>query len=252
MGDLVYDERFDAASFAGISNGAAIASYLQLVMQSSLFRHALLMGDGQFGVEREVVHKEGIESVPVVPWDHLSKAQRADAAELSGRLHGGLTESLAEDINAFVFDVFGLSDVSREAVRDTLLTAPPTADAKRNALRPVTSKEKEAFARVCEASMQSVLSASGLTATVRFRGDLDFGVWRIIQVDRFLGRPPPLATLNAKTFLEAADDAAASLVVVRKDAVTTLIGMLDRYRYWTRTRARVLAATLLSEPHDNA
>lgn len=250
--DLVFDERFDAVSFADVPEGGEIAAYLQLLLQSSLLRHALLMLDEQFGVEREVVHKGSIDSVPVIPWDALPSAHRLACQELSARLRRGLTESLVHDIDAFACDVFQLSDVERDAVRDTLSTALPTAEAKRSAVRLPSAEEQKEFTRTCQAAMQDVLSASDMTALVRLREDLKFGVWSIIQVDRYRSRRPALAELDPKQFLESADEAAASLVLVEVNPTTTLVGLLDRYRYWTATRARVLAATLLSEVEHDA
>lgn len=252
MDDVVYDERFDAISFADVADGAEIAAYLHIVLQSSIFRHLFLMVDEQLGVEREVVQKRTIDAVPVVPWRDLSKGQRIACRKLSARLWHGMNLSLAEDIDTFTFDLFELSNVQRDAVRDTLSTALPTAAEKKFALQSTTGAQREEFAATCQTALQDVLSASGIQAQVRVREELRFGFWNVIQVDRYTGKPPGLATLDVGEFLAAADEAAASLVVVGTDARTTLIGLLDRYRYWTPTRARVLAASLLSEDDRDA
>lgn len=252
MNDVAYDERFDGASFATVPSGAAIGAYLQIMMQSSLFRHALLMLDGQFGVEREVVHLRTIESVPVVRWNELPAPQREQCARLSRRLHSGLSPTLMSAIDEFAFDALRLSNVQRDAVLDTLATASPTAATKQNALRMTTEADRKAFAEVCAGSLRSVFAASGRDARVRLREDMAFAAWRVLQVDRFTGNEPGLATVDHRRFIEGADEASASLVVVRASAETTLVAILDRYRYWTRTRARVLAASLLLEHEGDA
>lgn len=245
--DVIYDERFDGVSFAAVVNGLDIAEYLQLVLQSSLCRYLYLLLDEQFGVEREVVHKTTIESVPVVPWSSLSNAQRKRSKSLSLELRNGLTPARIEKVNDFMFDVFSLSNVERDAIRDTLSTVSPTADEKKNALRATTDAERRCFAVTCEQAIQDVLTASGASAAVRVRDDLTFGSWRILQVDKYQGMRPTRRELDLKRFLEAADEAAASLVIVHDSADIAIVGILDRYRYWTPTRARVLAATMLSE-----
>ena len=252
--DVAFDERFDGASFADISNGKAIAAYLQLVIQSSVFQHALLMLDGQFGVEREVVHKTTIESVPVVAWSQLSTELQSRALKLSQQLRRGMTTEFLKNIDDFVADTFGLSDVHRATVADTLATALPTAAAKTRAVRQTHETERYTFASGCEEAMRSVLRASQNDVFVRLRDDLAFGSWHIIQIDQVeQGHGAPEAVnLNPRRFFEAADEASASVVMVRVSEQTTLVGLLDRYRYWTRTRARMLAALLLSETNIHA
>lgn len=250
LADVAFDERFDGVSFAKVRDGASIAAYLQIIIQSSVFRHLLFFLDGQFGIEREVVHLETIESTPVVPWRDLSTDQRSHALQLSRRLRDGMDPELHHSIDRFASDVYGLSRVQREAIADTLATALPTAESKNNAVRPTTDAERKLFASVCQSELRGVLEASGTAAVVRTRDDLrSLGLWRVVQIDRIDGgeAEPPIADLAPRRFVDAADEASASLVTVRIDGRTTLVALLDRYRYWTATRARLLAAALLSE-----
>jgi len=246
--DLAYDERFDGASFAEVQQGVEIASYLQLVLQSSVFTHALLMLDSQFGVEREVVHLETINGFPVIPWSDLTHDQRNSSLGLSHRLRRGLDHELQYEIDTFVARVYRLTDVQQQAIIDAMETALPTRTAQKTALNPTTAEQRAGFAGVCERSLREVLSASRLTAHVQVREDLAESVWCFVQIDRVpMGdMPREPVTLPVSEFLQAADQGAASLVFLHVDEATTLVGMLDRYRYWTRTRARLLASTLLA------
>jgi hypothetical protein len=250
MQDIAYDERFTGASFANVIDKVNIAEYLQLVIQSSLFTHVALFLDGQFGVEREVVHKETIESIPVVPWDQLSGSLRKTSTALSKRLRKGMTDELLAAIDAFVADTYDLSDVQRESIAETLAVSLPTASSKANATRGTTSKEREAFAHVCEEEFVDLLDER-----ISVRPATDVGVgspWRFLQVDRFDGTVTvgKMVSLDAGRIVEAADDASASLITIRVDDRTVLVGQLDQYRYWTKTRARLLASALGSERSD--
>lgn len=250
LNDLAFDERFDGASFANLPEGAEIAAYLQLVIQSSIFQHALLMLDGQFGIEREVVHLATIKSIPVVPWSQLTDAQRSRSFELSQELRNGMTPDLLKDVDRFVVGVFGFSNVQCITIADTLATALPTAAAKHTAVRPTTEAERSTFVEVCQDELRSVLRASHKNAFVRLRNDFASSFCPIIQIDRVDrgDAKPALSDVDPRRFVEAADEASASLVTMRVNERTILVGLLDRYGYWTRTRARMLAASLLSEP----
>jgi N-6 DNA Methylase len=244
--DVAYDERFSGASFATVAEGTKLAEYLQLVIQSSVFTHVALFLDGQFGVEREVVHKETIERVPVVPWAQLSKPLRKKSVALSKRLRAGMTEDLLSEIDAFVEDTYGLSDVQRDAIAETLAVALPTAASKANATRATSTPEREAFARVCEEELADLLEDRMIVRPTGVGGD---GPWRFVQVVRWRGTAAarePVA-IDPVRIVEAADEAAASLLTITLDESTVLVGQLDQYRYWTKTRARLLASVLVSE-----
>ena len=248
--DVAFDERFDGASFAGIANGSEIAAYLQLIVQSSVTQHAWLLLDGQFGVEREVVHLETIEALPVVPWHKLSAAQQRQCGALSRRLHTHFTAEVRADIDRFAADVWHLSALQRETIAETLATALPTAESKWNAIRATTSAERQAFASTCQDALADVLHASRHSALVRCRDDIRCAPWHVLQIDR-LGLSAPgaqLHPLDPRAFVQQADEASASMVTIRPNATTTFVGILDHFRYWTRTRARLLASLLLSGP----
>lgn len=247
--DVAYDERFDGVSFAKVPEGERIAGYFQVVLQSSVFTHALLMLDSQFGVEREVVHLDTIKRIPVIPWEALTSAQRKWAVNLSNRLRQPLGEGLLDEVDTFVARLYRLTAVQQQAIRDTLATSLPTKEARETSLRKPTSAERAEFARVCERSLQDIVSASSADAYVRRREDLPHGVWRFLQVDRVPtgSDSPAFVDLPVKGLLEAAEEGAASLVTLHLDGATTLVALLDRYHYWTPTRARLLASTLLAE-----
>ncbi len=247
--DVAYDERFSGASFAGVADGAGIAEYLQLVVQSSIFTHGALFLDGQFGVEREVVHKETIEAIPVVPWERLSTSLRTQSAALSRQLRKGVSPDVLREIDAFVADTFKLTDVQREAIAETLAVSLPTAASKGNATRATSEQDRRLFTSACEDELVDLLDKKVRVSSTDFGHD---SPWRFIHVERLNGgRPPPQpSAIDARTIIEMADEGAASLITIKVSDRTTFVGQLDQYRYWTRTRARLLASALVSEKPD--
>lgn len=250
--DVLFPQSFHGASFTGVPSGLRIIEYLQLILQSDLaILHALLT-DPHLGVEREQVHLESTRRLPVLPYADLTKAQRDSAKELARALgeRRRLSADLASRINTFVARLYGLSDVQQEAILDTVETALPTRTARNRALERTTPVERSRFAAVCKQSLQDVLSASDLGARVEIRDDLSDGLWRFVQIDcGSVGqeKSEEKVRLPMGEFLKAADEGAASLVSLRIGQETTLVGLLDRYRYWTPTRARLLASILLAE-----
>lgn len=245
---VAFHESFYGASFARVPAGEAVAGYLQLVLQSSLFPFFGILTDAQYGVFVDAMFKETAEKLPVVPFAALSRSHQQRSTALAKRLPSGpLDDALADEIDELVFDVFELSDVERDTVRDTLATALTSTQSKRTATRDPSPGERAAFLSTLQASLTDVLSASRVRAAVRERDDLRWAPWLLIEVcisrdGGFADVEPP-----ARRFLEEADINGASLVVAQASETTWFLGLLSRYASWTPTRARILASDLLAK-----
>jgi hypothetical protein len=247
---LAFSQSWHGASFSVVENGLAEARWLQLLLQSGAFLYFALLTDGWFGIEREHYVLDTLKAFPVVPLDRLTRKQRIIALKLSEELWSdGWSTQLQEKINDLVFDLYELDDVERECVSDTLETALPYAEQRQNAVRSPTAKELKKFASTLEAELTNILDVSGEQARVQPRSSPPAAPWGVLQIDRGIRRrlDSDVAEIPWYAILKEADDAGATLVTVRLDAVTTFVAILKHYRYWTPTRARILALSLLSE-----
>ena len=249
VNDVAYCHSFHGISFAGVDDGESVARYLQLLLQARPFVFFELLCDGRYGVERDVVYLESIKQMPVVPYADLDRQQKARAAALSKRLSAPLSLELAQEIDDFVFDLYGFSAIERQAIVDTLETSQPTPEVRRRALAMPNRGEIEAFVSTLSDSLTNVLSASEQCARVRVRDDLAVAPWRWLQVDMVPAaqKQTALAKLPKEDVLELADEHGSSLISVKIDSKCFLVGQLNRYALWTPTRARLLATDLLVE-----
>lgn len=245
--DIAFDATLSGISFAGVADASSVSRYLQLVFQSAVYPFHEVLVDPQYGMFVDAIYLESVLLLPVVAFDQLSQGQRVRALRLSERLEAGLTKELASDIDDFVFEAFGLSRVERDAIRDTLDTALPSTYSKRKAVSAPGSDERQHFISTLQDSLHSVLSASGLQAGVRERGDLHVAPWRVIEISVSTSDNWSDIAVPFDAFLEEADTNGASLVVVRADDATWFVGLLDRCALWTPTRARLLATDLITE-----
>lgn len=247
--DLAFSQSWHGASFAGVDNGAARARWLQLLLQSNVFLHFALLTDGWFGVERDHYSLETLKAFPIVPFERLTAGQDRIARKLSDELWGdGWSKGLEGRIDDLAFDAYGLDDVERACVQDTLATSLPYARTRHRALAHASSKDTSQFVDILEKELTHVLEASDRRTHVRLRSDVTEGPWSVLQVDRFATQEGQSSTppIPWKSIFEEAESAGATLITVRIDTITTLVAILRNYRYWTPTRARILALTLLS------
>jgi hypothetical protein len=241
---IAYHESFHGLSLAGIAHGEEHAKFLQILLQSQLGTFAALVTDGRYGVERDTIYLESLNTIPVVPLDRLTAEQRDELRRLSKALEKGLDDALFAEINAFVFDLYGLLNIERDAITDTLDTrGPSTASVARSVASP-DDGERERFVATLKSSLDDVLQASRLQSTVE---EVEAGglPWRVLSVS---SRPVPATPVPMEAILQAADESGASLVLVPVNKSHVFVGLPDRYRYWTRTQARLLAADLLGGP----
>ena len=246
--DLVYDAAFYGASLHKLGSAAdELGRYLQLAIQSSAVTFVRLLTDPAFGVERESTYLESFNRVPIRPLEALEPRTRARIGSLSAKLARENSTELTREIDRFVFECLGLSSVEQDAVFDTLDTSLPVHAAKLRAAAACSAIERARFVATLQASLHEVLSASVLTTTVIERDDLRWAPWRVLEVRVGPTGGPQPAAMPFAEFLEAADQGGASLVVVRVSASSWLVGMLEAYRYWTVTRARLLASDLIDE-----
>ncbi len=241
---VAYHESFHGVSFSGVERADDHARLLQIFLQSKLSPFVSLITDGRYGVERETLYKESFDEFPIIPLDRLTKGQIAQMRRLSKAMECGFNRPLFDELNSFVFDLYDLNEIERAAIEDTLATRGPTSTSVKRAVTPPTEYERVQFITALTASLDDVLQASGLTATVT---ETPAGriPWRVISVTT---RDVPEASAPIALLLKEADESGASLIVLPINKSHVFVGLPDRYRHWTRTQAVLLAHDLLGGP----
>jgi hypothetical protein len=147
-------------------------------------------------------------------------------------------------LDEVVAKIYGLNELDQQTIADTLATRAPFAAVRNHAGQAVSQQESEAFRADLETELCNVLAASGHQVAVRLLGGTDRHLpWRFLGIS-LNGRPIP-PDLPAR-WVDFADDLAASRITLIDASEPCLaVGLLDRYRYWTPTQARLLASDLL-------
>lgn len=234
--DVAFNESFYGYSAAGHKNADLLARYLLLVLNSDLPIYLALLTSGQFGTERDALYKADLEQLPIRPLADLTAAQISRVRELSESIISG--NPPWDDINGFVAELYGLNRWDREVMRDTLAVAAPFAGARRRAQRPPSEGDITAFAK-------------RLAHDLRPFADRDIDIRKVSTAHAApwvwlaIGAVDPMPDTRPLV-RSAADLAATQIIVCRQSGVA--IGILAQHRYWTPTRARLLALYLL---HDD-
>lgn len=242
---LAYHESFHGVSFAGIDNADDQARLLQILLQSRLGVFACLLSDARYGVERDTLYKESLDIFPVIALSDLSEMQQARMRQISTAMERGLNPTLFAELNNFVFDLYGLDTVERQAIDDTLATRGPTTAIR--ATTPATATERQHFLTALKESLDDVLQAAGLQAKIA-APEVNGLPWRLFSVAT---SAEPDLSVPLTGLLKMAEECGASLVVLPIGSKQVWVGLPDRYRHWTRTQAVLLAHELLGGPLGN-
>ena len=247
---IAYNESFCGYSAAGHKDGELLVRYLQLFVHSSVWLHYALMTSAKFGAERRRFYKADLDECPIIPLDKLSDEQRRDVSNLSQRLVAGDLNVFGE-IDAFFGKLYGLNKLDLEVIRDTLEVCLPYDESRERACHVPAVVAREIFRRRLESVLHPFFKVLGKEPqVVVWRPDEDFlrkkapfGIVLIGEQGRVLAKPD---SLFRDFILELADDAGATKIV-QQVGNGLLIGILNQYRYWTPSRARLLGAEIVRQ-----
>ena len=197
------------------------------------------------GAERRTFLKENIENFLFPTLNQLSGDQHQRAVTLSNQLEATFIKPWQE-INDFIFDLYGLDTYDRQVVKDTLEVAPPYKEARDRANSAPARKEREVFyaelQRLLAPSFAITNEAVTVSEVVAESSDI-LAPWYFFAISAS-NFPSVFSQATQKKLIsqiaQAATETGCSRVIVH-EAGTLLVGIIGQYRYWTLSRARLCA-----------
>ncbi|RII27138.1 MAG: hypothetical protein CXR31_07750 [Geobacter sp.] len=245
LAPVVFSKSYYGFSANGSKEADCTIALLHLITNSELFRYYLLMTSSRMGAERRTFLKESIDKFPFPALNLYSDNQRQRAIELSKHLETS-PDKPWQEINDFIFDLYGLDKYDRQVVKDTLEVAPPYKEARDRANSAPASKEREVF----YAELQRLLAPSfaitnetvKVGEVVAESSDI-LAPWHFFAVSAS-NSPAVFSQATQKKLIahiaQAVNETGCSRVIVHEDG-TLLVGIIGQYRYWTLSRARLCA-----------
>ena len=236
----VFNQSFHGYSPGAHPDAALLVRYLALVLGSRFVVWFALLTSGEFGFEREAIEKATLDHIPLPAFDELKAARRHEIPRLVDGLQSGTVTW--DEVDDWVNDLYGLGKRDLQIILDTLEFNLPFAENKRNAQALPSSAERERFCEVLGAELRPWCDRFGSTLAVDEIPPLAMSPWQAIAV-RTARREPPETVPGGdwKGLLRAADETAASEMLVDNGPDGLLIARLAQRRYWSETQARLLA-----------
>lgn len=232
----------------------AVLSFLYLITHSELFRYVVLMTSSKMGAERRSFQKLTIENFPFPEIDHLSESQRQHAVNLSMQLESA-SDKPWQEINDFIFGLYGLDEYDRQVVKDTLEVAPPYKEARQRANSPPSRKERNTFHSELQCLLSPSFAITDETVSVeevevaKQDHTLPWYFFTVSTKNKPTNMVPSVLNELISQVAREANKTGCSRVIVHEDGCL-LVGIIGQYRYWTLSRARLCALDILRNHLD--
>ena len=247
--DVVYNESFNGYSAAGLKGGELFVRYLHLFVHSIIWTHYTLAVSAEFGTERRKFHKRDLDNCPIIPLAALSGDQLDAVMKLSERLVQNDT-SVFTEIDALFGILFNLTDLDLEVIRDTLDVCLPYNKSRARACDPPTEDERKKFRQRLELVLSPFFKVLGKELQVilwepdnHIQKKTPFSILLLGEQEHSIAEPDELFR---GVISKLADDTGTTRIIQHVEG-GLLIGLLNQYRYWTPSRARLLGAEIVRQ-----
>jgi len=245
--DVAFNESFHGYSTARHSDGDFLARYLHLFVHTQLRMHYALLTSPKFGAERRKVYKSDLDDFPFVPISSLTGNQRQKVISLSNRLERS-DITVFHDLDMFFGSLYGLDAFDVEVIQDTMAVCLPYKESRERACQPPSILQYEGFRERLISLLAPFFKVLGLQLEVTL---MDSGAqyrdpFRVLTLSIGGKRHLPDGNDLEKRVLQLASETGATQVFLETERGLN-IGIINQYRYWTPSRARLLAATILED-----
>lgn len=244
--DVAYRQSFRGFSCAWHRTPELLARYVFLLFSSELPLYLALLTSGKFGVERDIFEGGDLLGFRLRPLEDLPELLKGQVASLSRALCDG--EVGAEDaVRRWVAALYDLTEGDLQVMRDTLAVSLPFTRTKQRAQARPTSEELAAYVEGVEGGLRPLLARHEREVSLRVLRDDAAEPWILLQLDVHRRGERPVIAAEPDALLkaiDAADSLTASRVIVVCSPSRLLVAVSAQYRYFTRSRARMLALEL--------
>lgn len=251
--DVTYNESYYGYSAPRTPEGELVARYLHLLVHSSLWLYYALVTSGEIGVERPKLQKGDLDRFPIIPVSALPAATRSEIGHLSARL---LDENrdVFGDIDVLFAKLYGLDRRDLEVIADTLEIREPSDELGKRASVPPSATERTKFKTRLESVLRPFFQVTGDEVQVElWKPDMAFlqtsAPFGLLLISKRGTTMPAPDGLFRDVLLKLAEDTGSTRIIQQVES-GLLVALLNQYRYWTPSRARLLGAELVREHLD--
>lgn len=240
--DIAFNQDYYGYSASKHPNGKLLIQYLNLFAHCNVWTFFALCTSSSLGTERPVFLKSDFDGCPFIPLETLNHAAQRRVGDLALKLEGE-DESVFDEIDLFFAELYGLDKRDLQVVSDTLDVRNPHDELGSRGSAYPTENEKASFIKCLEQLVRPYAQRINANLSARKLGSSNSAPFCFLEITDKKNRFESTELIDKST-LELALKTGASRIV-RAEFGRVIVGILNQYRYWTRSRVRLLAADVL-------
>lgn len=246
---LAFSQSYYGYSCKGHEDGETLASLIYLLAHSTLFRYFALMISVSQGADHMIFTKQDFDALPFPDLKAIPAAKKNTIRNLAHRLQHDAQKPW-DEINSFIFGLYGLDADAVQVAADTLFAAAPYRKAGKTALERTTHETRAPFASGLSDALEPYFDVCDEHVAVR-EAEIQSDDWRepwfFVTVSRVTENVSVNPTLMRKA-MEVANKRGTSRIIVHAPGKRgLLLGLLNQRRWWTLTRARLCAQHIIRQ-----
>lgn len=236
--DIAYSESFYGISLKGAKSADDLTAYLYVLSYSSLFVYFQLMTSSKFGVERETFHKEDYENFPVLRWIDIKQEHQKEIRQVASLIAQG--KEPWDAVDTVIGMIYRLSKADLQLIADANEYALPHTEKKEGATAKPDDKAITSFLETLSTLLKSFVGEKSVAVCrERVYSSKSFEFFSVSLGNQATDNSSSLQLTTISEILSAPLSASHIRIAVGPDR--WLIGQLAQRRYWSKTRARLLA-----------
>jgi hypothetical protein len=246
---LAFSQSYYGYSCAGHPEAEVLASLLYLLPHTTLFGYFCLMTSRRSGFDRHTFNKEEFDAIPFPDVVELPIRTKSTINELAHRLQFAHPKPW-DEINNFIFELYGLNADSVQVARDTLFAAAPYRKAGKAAFDYTDRSTRAPFIATLRDSLEPYFDICGEHADIReveFRRDRWDEPWVFLMICPESRRMTVNDDLLREAMALANRHGSSRIIVETTGNLGLLLGLLNRQRWWTVTRSRLCAQNIIRD-----
>jgi hypothetical protein len=237
---LCFSQSYYGYSSHGHAEAQLLACMLYLLTHSLLFQHWCLVRSSRIGASYRTFIKQDLESFPFPNPSRLTPEQQHRVVELAELLETSIPKPW-DEIDDFVFGLYGLDKDDATVVRDTVMFCGPYRSVRERGEHPLDADELKAFCQYLEDMLQPLFEITGQRIAVKAvlqAAGWGFPSWHFVTVALANDELDCNKKLLSRLMMEA-NKTGSSRIVLRVPDGGLLLGILNQRRFWTHSRARL-------------
>lgn len=242
---VAFSKSYYGFSASGSEQSDLEIAVLHLITHSDLFRYYVLITSSRVAAERRTFLKESIDNFPYPEIGKLSESAKNRILELSHELETSRQKPW-EAINDLIFDLYGLDKNDKQVIKDTLEVGQPYKKSRDRANARPDKSERQSFYSQLQRFLTPSFSITNEQISIdefEFKDQSIRSPWQFFSISSsFMVTSPAEKTHESllHKISEEANKTGCSRVIVHGDGCL-IIGIINQYRYWTLSRARLCA-----------